>query len=505
MVLPVDLAASPPPWAEALLDTHPDAAGLRDDADALFEAARAGPVRNTMAGWIAARGRAGLWALFATAIGRFPELPRYGYGYGLAYRGAAFVEPIFAVLQAIDDAGYDWPEVPWLQLELLANVPTDQGPVLNQLRRSVSSIDDPTLLRAGLRHWKMSARRDVVQRLIALGDWTVDDAVAALEDPPLRKPCAAFLRAHPEGPAAAARLRGHRLKSVRRLALDIEREADPAAGLGDGALANAEARLRIDPEDAEASQIWADLLLEQGDPRGQVVMLEHAIRAALATGAHAEAAERSAQLGGFVSDNWDALWDRPGGVPFRDHWRGRTCVAFESDWNHRMRGRGGHRLLDKVLAFLDHLTDAREPDALRNRLIPDGRSGPAPEDGDLLAAARRRLDAGDTDFVLVWRFRWTHPGSSFVLPYQEPGHHAGGGRLTSALTLAPGGRDVMMHLRWPFPGPDDVGFQSFFGECERLLGKAFTKNRFQVLGANARGDALKSRFVSYSSKQAARS
>ncbi len=468
-----DLANTPPPWAESLLARRPDAESLREAAREVIERARTAPLRSRAQELVRDHGRPAFWALIVEAIAAMPRVPQYGYG--RPYRGAEAVEPVRQALTWVDAHSEPWPEAPWLLLELIANVPSDQGPMRNQLDGLLHRIDHPRVLRAGLRHWTMSLRSTVVRRLMQLDAWSVEEAASSLEDRALRTLCTTFLKNHPEGSDAVAPLRDHRLKSVRRLALEIQRTEDPTAGLGKGTLAEAEARLRLDPTDTEASLVWADLQLEQGDPRGQLVAMEHAIRSALSGESpdgsrQAEATNHSAALAAFVAEHWNTLWDRPGGVPFRDRWRGRTCVGFTSDWNHRMRGRGGAPLFEKITRFIAHLTDAAAP-------------------------------FSRTDDAAHWSFRWTHPGTDVLLPYQEAGHHAGGAPLSSTLHVSLGDRRVQMQLYWPFESLDEPGFQAYFLECEKLLGKAFTQNRFRVYAANAKGDQLKGRFASYRSKK----
>lgn len=102
-------------------------------------------------------------------------------------------------------------------------------------------------------------------------------------------------------------------------------------------MAAIEVRIRANPDDAEAWKVYADLLLDHGDPRGELIMLE------LQPGAEEDASLRSAI--GALLDSHRAAWE-PAALP----------VQFPALLEYRWR----HGFVHAVsLRRIDHRSDVR--------------------------------------------------------------------------------------------------------------------------------------------------
>lgn len=274
-------------------------------------------------------------------------------------------------------------------------------------------------------------------------------------------------------------------------------------------LADLERVLRSDPWDAATSQIWADALSAAGDPRGELVALEHAVRGA----APEEAVALAARQCELWDDYEEAFSGKPGGFPFRVRYMGRRVICChiqqepEGDWG---------ALLERARRFVERFTNAAAPalvcsyrvehttslfdfgrpiepesdieQELVARLAPaalhqhtDGRRYVKRNarveqdvDGDALLALLRGL----APLTVRWTFSMTVPGTATLLPYQQGWLY---GRpeplLTCALqvtTSAPAGKasalGLVLDAYLPFDGFDEPGFDDYLADICATLG-----------------------------------
>lgn len=240
-----------------------------------------------------------------------------------------------------------------------------------------------------------------------------------------------------------------------------------------------ERRLAAAPSDAATALVLADALTEAGDPRGEVIALEHGV----ATSPPAEARALELKLAALVAREGRRLIGRPGGFLFRAAFGPRDYVRYGVGGAHltnaqTLRAPSGTALYAEVRAFLERFTDAPGPEmlnlyALRTRLdaldeltprlqtlLGDGRltertiwrrSSPSARPaahgplGELLVALEHDVDA-PLGATLGYRFRLTHPGTTIPLPYQEAAFTPTGEPLESALVVDLGARDQPVPL-----------------------------------------------------------
>lgn len=293
-----------------------------------------------------------------------------------------------------------------------------------------------------------------------------------------------------------------------------------------------EAAVRARPEDAEASQVWADRLCERGDARGEVLALEHALRAAPPEQARA----LSARLAALLRERRSDVWGKPGGFPFREEYLGRRLVRFASALPHRMRGVWGQSQFLRLHAFAQRLTDVRRPEFLVGPILAgelDGVLGSARtlvepandqekwlalllEDSRLVEAGGKRLfvcERRDLPLskdaleglvgaleggTIVYQFHLTWPGTGVALPYQESSHYSGApegpdGMLPNRIALRLYDRALEMSLHLPFESFEEPGFLRFVDEVEQTLGKVLTPTQFSVLSPAKGGRTMKAR------------
>lgn len=291
-----------------------------------------------------------------------------------------------------------------------------------------------------------------------------------------------------------------------------ESRADPERAeraAGQASLAELERRLRRNPWDAEASQVWAAALSAAGDPRGELVAMEHAVRAA--------SPEEAVALAARQCELWDehegALAGKPGGFPFRDPYVGRRvircCVGREprGDWGALLEN--GRRFVERftnaaapALVCSYRLNDTTslwdigrpiEPESdiereLVARLAPatlhhvsDGRRYVKRDDPRALVVDTDALFAllrGLAPITVRWTFSMTAPGTATLLPYQEGWIY---GRSESLLpcalqvtTTARAGQETALGLVLdaflPFDGFDEPGFDDYLTEVFATLG-----------------------------------
>jgi hypothetical protein len=293
---------------------------------------------------------------------------------------------------------------------------------------------------------------------------------------------------------------------------DPESRAEPerdGRAAGQPSLAELERMLRREPWDAATSQVWADALSAAGDPRGELVALEHAVRAASPEAAVALAA-RQCEL---WDDHEEALAGQPGGFPFRDPYVGRRVIRCYVQ--QEPRGDWGD-LLERGRRFVDRFTNAAAPALVCSYALDNTTSlwdfgRPIEPESDIerelvarLAPAalhhvtneRRYVKRADplapdvdTDALLAllrglapitvrWTFSMTAPGTTTLLPYQEGWIY---GRSESLLgcalqvtTTAPAGHESALGLVFdaylPFDGFDEPGFDDYLTDVFATLG-----------------------------------
>jgi hypothetical protein len=474
-------------------------------------------------GWFTVEGREARWAVVHWCLQLIRELPRYGtYYIGMS--------TMFRLAML---AGEPAVEAPWLWVELFAAVPGHKRLVAHDLQREARVLRDDLVLPAiehVLRTWPPFPHRGILARQFeAAGRVTPDLAIRWLADPALRPIGEELLR--PRVGELEARLRellgdaagGTREALVRllrtvddRIALDGTTEATDDAEL--------QARLRADPWDATTSMVWADLLGTRGDPRGDHLSLEHAI----ATAEPERALELSHAQAALCRDHRKQLWNRPGGFPFREKYRGRELVAFGSDWNHKIRGKLAS-IVDRVQDFANHVTDvagpaevhfgrvrdlgaidavAREPrgdleasvlDALGGASLFEGPFARRANPADPLAddAAFRALCVAHPTLTLIYRFQLTWPGTRILLPHQEGEHYSGGEPLSGRLAIYLDDSHLSLVLKFPYEGFDSEGFVTMYEAIGSTLGRVLTPSRFQTIASSADCKRMVSRLAKF--------
>jgi hypothetical protein len=273
--------------------------------------------------------------------------------------------------------------------------------------------------------------------------------------------------------------------------------------------------------------VWIDLLGVQGDPRAEHISLEHAIAAADPE----RALELSRAQAEVCREHRKAIWNRPGGFPFREKYRGREHVAFQSDWDHKIRGKVA-TIFDRVQRFTNHVTDVQTPlqiqfgrprdvealepteptSALEEQVIATlgnaavyagGAKDPrvvvrdvarvpfADEDGF------RALCIANPQLTAIYRFELVWPGTRIVLPHHEGAHYADGIALTSSLSIHFAERELKLMLRFPFESFEAPGFVDLYETICDTLGKVMTPTRFHTFTPTADGNRMTRRLARY--------
>jgi len=374
-------------------------------------------------------------------------------------------------------------------------------------------------------------RRMLATRLRTEGGVDAPLALAWLRDPTLRPLAVEWLAVGVEAHADALRARladateGERVAIVRLL-----RAIDPKVAFDgkpdDTAEGELLARLRTDPADAITCEVWADLLASRGDPRGEHLSLALAIRNA----EPARALALSRAQATLCREHRKALWNRPGGFPFREKYRGRSHVAFRSDWNHKVRGTRVDALVDRLQAFATGVTtvpapqvvhlgyrrfdvaEARplEPDPLLAELVGVLGGGAVLRDEHGAFVRRSRPDeplpdpdafrascVSLADVTLDYTFQLAWPQTTLALPYQEGEHYADGAPLTGRLRLHLDGRSIFLALPYPFEDFADPGFVELHAAICATLGRVFTPSQWLVRTPTADGKRMTSRRASF--------
>ncbi|MBT3220403.1 MAG: WGR domain-containing protein, partial [Proteobacteria bacterium] len=207
-------------------------------------------------------------------------------------------------------------------------------------------------------------------------------------------------------------------------------ELDPAL------MGELEHRLAHFPTDAEAVLVFADLLLRQGDPRGELIALQQRI-------AHATSPEEvgplDARLIELMEEHWRYLFGKPGGYPFEREFKGRRYIWYDSVDVQRLRGKAGLPMYKRIRRFLETCTDSLGPvEVVYGRIVdfeivnklnrilgwpvnPE-RSKPCHREvEEVLAQAVQPMN-----IELTYRFKFTFPESDVLLPYQHPAYYGGG-------------------------------------------------------------------------------
>ncbi len=421
-------------------------------------------------------------------------------------------------------------EGPWLWLELVGAVATDDRWVVRELAWPSGKATWPAITHAIAQG---SPHRSVLgARLGEEGGVRVELATAWLGDRVMRPEALryfaprvveheALLRA-----ALADASPGAREDLVRLLRkVDPHLAADGQRDLSDDG--ELQARLRIDPTDAVTAAVWADLLSGRGDPRGEHLAVELAI----ATAEPVRALELSAAQAALFRDHRPALWNKPGGFPFREKYRGRTAIGFRSGWDHYIRGTT-ESLVERVQQFAQHVTTARAPHELypgnRERQI-DERAKRTALSGNLAQVAealggntiglvdkvgialRRYLPAepvadedaliaacaADPDLTLAYRFQLTWPGSTVPLPYQEADHYPPATALTSTLSIYLRERLLRLVMLFPFEDFTDPRFLEVYEAISDTLGHVMTPSKWVRFIATTDGRSYKRRLAKF--------
>lgn len=400
-------------------------------------------------------------------------------------------------LRAANDALSDYTsafagrvEMPWVVIELLRSGPSAIDLVRYSGLRAIANLEERgrAALRSGVRHRHRFAL-DLGRYLGRAYD--VELAFHTIEVPALRELAAAAL--HARASELLPQLRDLEARSrngdpeLHAVALRLLRAGDKDV-MADGRRATTplekiEADLRRDPTDEEASQVWADALAGAGDPRGNYVLLEHAMRAEKDPARLlALSAEQAALL--------PAVLGKPGGFPFSEAFTGRRTVTLRPSLPVHVPELRPGNAFDRAQALVTEFGDVEGPTEIhfheyRERATTDpDRVVSASSDMEaeflrLLAPARlirnryrrtyvvredrrspladpaalRELVRSTGGLTLVYRFLHTHPGTGIRLPYQERGRIK-----LSRLQVAPRLREETLYdFHFPFQTIDDPG------------------------------------------------
>ena len=484
-----------------------------------------------LADWLAREGRVAGYVLARSLRLGVATLPRYGMG--VPYLGWELVERFRPLLHAVAAR----PEGPWLWVEVLTSAAPQKQVIASHLAYAYRVFEARGIaaMRCAIRR-RAAHRSQLAGALVRLDAFGLQDALDGLADPALRNTSIDRLSTHVSEVEErlrqlAASASGATKEAAVRLLRTIDARIEATGRRGAGSLAELEVRLRTNPCDLEASRVWADVLAERGDPRGQLVALDHAIDEA--------PAEHALELSGLRAELFfthrKAIFAKPGGFPFQDKYLGRRMLQFRSSWRGQLRGSPATRL-QRVHAFLQGVTDRTAP---RVHLVPPGgadelapgatrQEGPQDEfERDLLRAlgassmtvstsssgpALRFADAeagrdADLDalvaiverraetLALSADFRLLGPETRCVLPYQEAGHYPQPGRdIVSALHLSLGDGRFTLQILFPFESFSDPSFLAVYATVADSLGRiVLTPSGFSLLSPTANGKTLKAK------------
>jgi uncharacterized protein (TIGR02996 family) len=260
----------------------------------------------------------------------------------------------------------------------------------------------------------------------------------------------------------------------------------------------AEARLIAAPDDVAATLVHADRLLADGDPRGELIALEHRLHDERDPVTRAALDARAATL---LDHARDAVWARPGGFPFRARWRGRSFMRFEG--SVAQLGRDGTiAAYARVRRFLEELTDCLAPRAIDTPVdtrlpldgytrLPSWRRETARWLGDGAPARSRHQELAAlvaTPLALHYRFRFVAPGTRVLLPYQGPGWYAHGLPLDSSLSLDCAHGSLALFLQLPCDNNDEL--RRLYDAIIARLGPCFSFNGFAQQTPAPHGDGM---------------
>lgn len=409
-------------------------------------------------------------------------------------RAAHTYNPTAYALMACWELGVERPETPWLWLE--ASLPLASEAVRSwQLHIGKSHLG--ARARAAVEHLLSQPEHrsaELARLLLGLQGVSAQLALEWLLEPRLRKVAAEVLR--PDVRRHEAELRAlleRAVGSQRKAIAELLREVDPGIALSVPSADSAEEklleRLRIDPLDDDAHSVWSDMLMARGDPRGEMIVLERALRAAPV----AEQAALSHALAEHVAKHAKKLWDKPGGYPHRDRYRGRS--RFECSLSIPARGsieqwalrtvRLGSELFAAALptAVLAH-DEARKLGREKVRPVEALRAAAADP------AAFAKQCAGLESFQISYVGKICDP-SGALLPYQDAGHYVPAFSMKSTITLIepgiPSQRRLELELWLPFEDRDDPGFVSVLERMRSIVGKVFRPKHFKLFSSSADG------------------
>jgi hypothetical protein len=475
-----------------------------------------------LARWLADEGRDARLSLIQLLTTTMPDRPRYT------------TYPLVTLFR-LALAGGPHVELPWLWVELLVTIPSEKRVIAQELEREGSRFAPHELappIDHVLRSWPAFTHRAMLaRRLRGLGKLEPALAMRWLADPALRPIGEEFLsvgvRDHEPG---LRELLGSATGGTREAIVRLLRAVDERMSL-DGSSestddAELQTRLRADPLDATTSMVWCDLLGTRGDPRGEHISLEHAI-----VGAEpARALELSRAQAEVCAAYRKGIWNRPGGFPFREKYRGRDYVAFASDWGHKIRGTSA-TIVQRAQKLANHATTVAGPcEVYRGRLPVDtGEAVPVAATGALelelvrvlgdaamyqssdLRFARREhpeqpladperfvdLCSSFPQLTLAYRFELVWPGTRIPLPHQEGDHYSGGAPLASRLAVYLDENWLSLDLRFPFESFAHPGFLACYDAITSTLGRVLTRSRFLTLTSSADGKRMISRLARF--------
>ena len=442
------------------------------------------------------------WVLAAWCRRALHGLPRYSDGR---------VDQLCDILRALVARVRELADGPEVWGELLAAVPNHKPQIAYALLATMP--DTPHALaaiRRVLTTMVIPHRRLLATRLRASGTLEPALAVTWFADPTLRTIAEEYFTPGLEHHEPLLRKRIEIAKDGEREAIvRLLRRIDPTLTLSgthdastDGEL---QTRLRAAPDDATTAEVWADSLIDRQDPRGELIALELAILRADPE----RALELSRTQAALVTAHRKALWNKPGGFPFREKYRGRHAFAFASAWDHTMRG-SRENILDRVQSFVETATDVRAPRTARARdravasKLAAALGGSVTQhrdrEGTVLDRAATHEPIADLDalrelglvekVVLVYDFRLAWPNTGIALPHQEGAHYAGGEELRQRLEIALDASRLQLALTFPFESVGDSRLAELYEAMCDTLGRVFTPSRWLAVTPSADGKKL---------------